>query len=298
MTGPRDAGEPSPQRVSGMRVPVGWTLPGKPDGLDDTAEDAWRQTAFTCAEDLRLAAANLDLQARLAATGYTASARTMVMAGYAGLWSRAFSATSDSIGLVRRGAHQSALPLLRQAAEFIAAQRLDDAPEAWRRWTHAAYGRNEPARAVEIPLGERPPEAAIAADEHLRLIARATDDLGGPAFGPTALFVANEATRERYPLNFADHAFHLGWAELLLGWALRLGLVQLRTSLDLGAHFPAPDALRAEAAAHLRDAEALLASRDRCHLEESPDAGGTAPARLLLVQFRRRPGDAPRRVLL
>ena len=57
---------PSPQRVSGMKVPAGWTLPGKPADLDDVAEDAWRQTGFTCGEEMRLVAQNLDLQARLA----------------------------------------------------------------------------------------------------------------------------------------------------------------------------------------------------------------------------------------
>ena len=64
----------------------------------------------------------------------------------------------------------------------------------------------------------------------------------------TALLVANEANHERYPLNFADHAFHLGWAQLLLGWALRLGVVQLHTALHLSAHFPAAEPLRAETA--------------------------------------------------
>ena len=54
---------PSPQRVSGMKVPAGWTLPGKPADLDDVAEDAWRQTGFTCGEEMRLVAQNLDLLA-------------------------------------------------------------------------------------------------------------------------------------------------------------------------------------------------------------------------------------------
>ena len=288
---------PSPQRVSGMRVPAGWALPGKPADLDDVAEDAWRQTTFTCGEEMRLVAANLDLQARLAGTGYTATARTMTMAGYASLWSRAFSATSDATSLVRRGSYQSALPLLRQAVAFIGAQRgLGDEMDEWRRWTHEAYGRSEPARATEVGLGHYFAGSAIAAEEHLRLIYRAASDLGRPNFGPTALFVANEATHERYPLNFADHAHHLGWAQLLLGWALRLGVVQLHTSMHLAQHFPAPDALRAEVVAHVRDAEALLADADRCHLEEW--SGDDGRPRHLLVQFRRRPGDAPRRVLL
>ena len=302
MTGPGDENHglpiaPSPQRVSGMRVPEGWTLPGKPADLDDVAEDAWRQTTFTCADELRLVAANLDLQAKLAGAGYTATARTMTMAGYAGLWSRAFSATSDSIGVVRRGSYQSALPLLRQAVEFIGAQRgLDEEMDEWRRWTHEAYGRFEAARATEIGLGHYFAGSAIASEEYLRLIYRATSDFGRPNFGPTALFVANEATHERYPLNFADHAFHLGWAQLLLGWALRLGVVQLHTSMHLAQHFPAKDDLRAAVVAHVREAEALLGDADRCSLEEWSEDGGRP--RHLLVQFRRRTADAPRRLLL
>ena len=287
----------SPQRVSGMRVPEGWTLPGKPADLDDVAEDAWRQTTFTCGEELRLVAANLDLQARLAGTGYTATARTMTMAGYASLWSRAFSATSDAVGVARRGSYQSALPLLRQAVEFIGGERgLDAEMDEWRRWTHEAYGRFEPARATEIGLGHYFAGEAIATEQHLRAIYRATSDLGRPNFGPTALFVANEATHERYPLNFADHAYHLGWAQLLLGWALRLGVVQLHTSMHLAQHFPAQPDLRAEVVAHVREAEALLDDADRCHLDEWTGLDGRA--RHLLAQFRRRPGDAPHRVLL
>lgn len=287
---------PSPQRVSGMRVPPGWTLPGKPADLDDIAEDAWRQTGFACADDLRLVARNLDLQARLAGTGYTATARTMTMAAYAGLWSRAFSATSDAVAILRRGSYQSALPLLRQAVEFIGAQRgLGDELDEWRRWTHEAYGRHDPARATEIGLGHFFAGSAIAAEDHLRLIYRAASDLGRPNFGPTALFVANEANHERYPLTFADRAFHLGWAQLLLGWALRLGVIQLHTALHLDAHFPAAEPLRAEVVEHVRAAELTLEDPDRCALEEWSD--GTRP-RHLLVQFRRNAADAPRRILL
>ena len=308
MTGPGDANghdphdpglpiAPSPQRVSGMRVPEGWTLPGKPAGLDDVAEDAWRQTAFTCGEELRLVTANLDLQARLAATGYTASARTMTMAGYASLWSRAFSAASDAVGVIRRGAYQSGLPLLRQSAEFVGAQRgLGDELDEWRRWTHEAYGRHEGARATEVGLGHYFAGGAIGAEEHLRAIYRASSDFGRPNFGPTALLVANEATHERYPLNFADHAFHLGWAQLLLGWTLRLGVVQLHTALHLAQQFPAPADLRAAIVEHARAAETLLEDGDRCALDEW--SGEDGRPRHLLVRFRRRPGDAPQRVLL
>lgn len=302
--GPRDAGpdetgfrvQDPPQRVSGMRVLDGWTLPGKPADLGPAAEDAWRQTGFLAAEELRLLAAGLDIQARLAATGYTATARNMTMVAFASLWSRAFLCQSDAVGLIRRGSYQSALALVRQAAEFIGAQAgLPEELDEWRRWTHEAYGRHPETRSIEIGLGNYFSGSGISEDQHLRLIYRAASDFGRPNFGPTALFVANEASHERFPLIFADQAFHLGWAQLLLGWTLRLGAAQLHTGLHLSPQFPAPSDLREEAAGHVRAVEALLGATDRCRLEEWTDEQGRRHH--LLVDFRRQPSDAPGRLL-
>ncbi|MCK9494839.1 MAG: hypothetical protein M0R75_05000 [Dehalococcoidia bacterium] len=286
-----------PQRVSGMRVPAGWKLPGKPSDLDEFADDAWRQTGFLCGEELRLIEAGLDLQARLAGTGYMPSARNMTMAAFASLWSRAFLSTSDAVSLIRRGAYQSALPLLRQAIEFIGAQRgIGDEMDEWRRFTHEAYGRHEATRAIEVGLGAYFSGESIASDADLRLIYKAASDLGRPNFGPTALFVANEASHEKYPLVFADQAFHLGWAQLTLSWALRLNVAQLHLGLHLGQYFPASQEVRGEAAEQVRTCEAILGRTDRCRLEEWQDEHGRR--RHLLVEFKRRPGDASQRVLL
>ncbi len=302
--GPRDAGpdesglriQDPPQRVSGMRVPGGWTLPGKPADLAPAAEDAWRQTGFQCGQELALLAAGLDVQARLAGTGYTPAARNMTMAAFASLWSRALLCESDAVGLVRRGSYQAALSLLRQAAECIGAQAgLPEELDEWRRWTHEAYGRHPETRSIEVGLGPYFSGSGIAGDPHLRLIYRAASDFGRPNFGPTALFAANEANHDRYPLIFADQAFHLGWAQLLLGWTLRLGAVQLHTALHLDGQFPAPAELREEAAAHVRAVDALLAEAGRCRLEEWTDAAGRR--RHLLTEFRRQPSDAPARLL-
>src|SRR5690606_14558617 len=143
-----------PQRVSGMRVRDGWRLPGKPADLDPDAEDAWRQAGFTCGPDLRLIEENLDLQARLAATGYSPPARNMTMAAFASLWSRALLSTSDSVTLTRRGAYQGAVALVRQAIEFVGAQiALGGELDEWRRWTHEAYGRHAETRSIEVGLG-------------------------------------------------------------------------------------------------------------------------------------------------
>jgi hypothetical protein len=285
-----------PQRVSGARFPEGWRLPGKPADLDEFAEDAWRQTGFLGGQDLTLIEAGLDLQAKIAASGYTASARTMTMAAFASLWSRALLCTSDAVSLIRRGGYQSALPLLRQAVEFVGAQRgIGGELDEWRRFTHEAYGRHAETRATEIGLGNYFSGESIAADEHLRLIYKAASDFGRPNLGPTAVFVANEASHERYPLIFADQAFHLGWAQILLGWALRIDAAQLHLALHLGDQFPASDDLRAEAAQHTRAVQGLLDAPDRARLEEWVDEHGRR--RHLLTEFKRRPPDASQRLL-
>jgi hypothetical protein len=303
MTGPRDASGDDlpildpPQRVSGMRVPEGWMLPGKPPDLSAAAEDAWRQTGFLLAADLRLIEDSLDLQTRVAGAGYMPSARTMRMAAFASLWSRAFLCASDATGLVRRGSYQSALPIIRQAAEHIAAQvQLGSELDEFRVWAHRAYARHPDSRSEEVGLGHYFAGESIAEDEHLRLIYRAASDFGRPNFGPTALFVANEASHARYPLNFADEAFHLGWAQLLLGWVLRLGTRQLHFALHARDLFPAASDVREHVVNHVHDAEAHLADDARCTIEEYVDAEGRR--RHLLVNFRRMPADAVKRVLL
>ncbi len=286
-----------PQRVSGMRVPESWSLPGKPSGLAPAAGDAWRQSGFVLAGELRLLDQDLDIQARMAATGRTPSARTMTMAAFASLWSRAFSSSSDAAGLVRQGSYQSALPLIRQAVELVAAQSgLGGEFDAFKRWAHEAYGRHAETRAEEIGLGHYFSGETIASDEHLRLIYRAASDFGRPNFGPTALFVANEATHERYPLIFADQAFHFGWAQLLLGWLLRIGVAQLHVAMHARELFPAAPELRDEVVAHVRAMEELLSAEGRCRLEEHVEQDGRR--RHLIVEFRRQPGDAAKRLLL
>jgi hypothetical protein len=286
-----------PQRVSGMRVPEDWSLPGKPPNLRPDAEDAWRQTGFLLSEELHLLSAGLSLQTRLAGSGYAPASRTMRMAAHASLWSRALTTTSDAIGLARRGSYQSALPLVRQAVELVAAQAgLEDDYEEFKRWAHQGYVRNNEAKADEIGLGHYFAGDAISRDEHLRLIYRGSSDLGRPNFGPTALFVAAEASRQRYPLILGDHAFHLGWSQLLLGWLLRVDTKQLHLAMHAQALFPGSPELREEIVTHVREAETLLDDDRRCRLEEWTDGEGRR--RHLLVEFRRQSSDAARRVLL
>ena len=288
----------APQRVSGMRLPEHWTQPGRPAELDPAAEDAWRQSGFLLGEQLALLERGFELQLRLATTGYQPAARTMTMAALASQWSRALTAQSEALSLTRRGGYGTAVALVRQAVELVAAQiaLAEGEIDEFRRWAHHSYERHEPTRAEEVGLGHYFAGEAIAGDEALRLLYRAASDLARPNFGATALFVAGEAGRSRYPLIFGDQAFHLGWGQLLTGWLALLGERQIHFALHARAQFPAGEELRAEAVAWVRDAEALRDAPDRCRLEEWSDEEGRR--RHLLLGFRRRPGDAPQRILL
>ena len=286
-----------PQRVSGMRVPERWTGAGKPAELAPDAEDAWRQTGFLLADDLRLLAASLDLQVRLASAGLAPGARTMMMAAHASLWSRATATLSDAALLTRQGSYQGALPLARQAVELVAAQiGLEAEPDEFRRWAHEAYARDAETRAEDVGLGHYFSGSAIAEDDALRPIYRAAGDFGRPNFGPTALLVAGGANRQRYPLIFGDRAFHLGWAQLLSGWLLRIGARQLHAVLHTPQRFPASDELRAQTIEHVRAIDLHLDDNERCRLEEHTDGDGRR--RHLILNYRRRPGDATKRLLL
>ena len=198
---------------------------------------------------------------------------------------------------MRQGSYQGALPLIRQAVEMVAAQRALGADlDQFRAWAHRAYARHADSRAEDVGLGHFFGGEAIAEDDQLRPIYRAASDFGRPNFGPTALFVANEATHERYPLIFADQAFHLGWAQLLFGWLLRAGASQLHLSMHARDQFPAAPPLPDDLVAHIDAVERLLAADGRCRLEEYADEEGRR--RHLLVDFRRRPADATKRLLL
>jgi len=220
----------------------------------------------------------------------------MTMAGFATLWSRALLTGSDAAGLIRRGAYQSAVPLIRQAVELVAAQEgLGGELDAWRRWTHEAYGRHDETRSTEQGVGHYFSGESIASDDQLRLIYKTASDFGRPNFGPSALFVADGANHDRYPLVFADDAFHIGWAELLHGWLLRVSAKQLHVALHLDRYFPAAENLRERAVAYVRSVDQHLSDERRCRVEEYEDDIGRR--RLLLAQFRRQPGDQGKRLL-
>jgi hypothetical protein len=285
---------PSP-RVSSLPAPERYELPGRPD--DSSRHDAFRQTQFLLGNDLDAFAAAMNLQLALFHDAQPSKYRTHELAAIAALWSRAYLMLQDALVLVCRGSYVSTLPLVRTAAELIAAQeglRRGEMPEH-HAWLAGALKPDERFKAMEYGLGGYFAGSVLASDEVLRPIYRAAADLSRPNFGTTLLQVAPESNNQRLAIAFADGAFHLGWAELLLGCLLALAARQARLVIDADGIFPVTDERRAEYVDLQRRVEALLTRDDRCRIEEVQDG---SDVRYLVQDFRRTSGAAPKKVLL
>jgi hypothetical protein len=108
----------------------------------------------------------------------------------------------------------------------------------------------------------------LASDERLRSVYRPASDLGRPNFGATLLQVGPESNNQRLALVFADRAFHLGWAEIVLGWLLALAERQLHVALATEDVFALSDEVRATHGYLAAEVDAALARGDRCRIEE------------------------------
>jgi hypothetical protein len=135
----------------------------------------------------------------------------------------------------------------------------------------------------------------LASDDALRSVYRPTAELSRPAFGASLLQVGPESNNNRLAIAFADSSFHLGWAEVMLGWLLALADKQVEIVLRAGDIFPVSEGPRSAFDALHRRVSESLARSDRCRIEEVPDGNDL---RYLAHNFRRASGGAPKRVLL
>ncbi|MGE0686870.1 MAG: hypothetical protein AB7P33_09015, partial [Dehalococcoidia bacterium] len=135
----------------------------------------------------------------------------------------------------------------------------------------------------------------LASDNVLGAVYRASADLARPNFGASLLQVAPESNNQRLAIAFADSAFHLGWAELHLGWLLALTARQVRVIVDADTIFPVSDERRAEYADLQAAVDSALTSTDRCRIEEVREG---SDRRYLVHDFRRNSSGSPKKVLL
>ena len=286
-----------PQHVSAIPFPERYNPPGRPDDASPTVQDAYRQSQFLLGRDLDLFGRLMNLQLRIVADSHHSRYRTHPYAALMGLWSRAFLYLADGCTLVTRGAYASCLPVVRAACECIAAQdqlRREEMDQ-FLEWAASTPRTNEAHKALEVEMGHYFAGGALASDERLRSVYRPASDLGRPNFGATLLQAGPESNSRRLALTFADRAFHLGWAELVLGWLLALAERQLAVALGAEEIFAITDDVRAAYATLAAEVDAALARSDRCRIDEMEDEGYK---RYLVHHFRRTGGSAPKKVLL
>lgn len=276
-------------RIGPVQVPEGYDLPPRPPG-PPAAQDAYRQAQFLLGDDLELFRQCMGLQLRMASA--LARARTAESAIILALWSRCFSYLADACRLLMWGSYPACIPLVRAACDLVAAQRglLASGFEEWKAWLESWPAQDRERAALALDLGRYRASSAIAQEPRLAPVYRAASELSQPHFGSTLLQVGPEVALDHLPIAFADCAFHLGWAELVMGWLLRLCHLQAETVAGAGLASLPEEAGREVAELGARAAESL-ARPDRCRIE---DAGG----HLLVVNFRRKAGGQPRRIVL
>jgi len=278
-------------RIALAAFPERYDLPSRPAGAPATVQDAHRQTHFLLSQELALLEQAMNLQIDIVAAN--AKNRTPEAAALLGYWSRVFSYLADACALMSRASYASCPPLLRAACDCIAAQRslVADQFAGYHDWLPVALGQDRQHAAMTIEMGRFRAGSVLAQDERLGAIYRFLTDLSMPHFGATALQTAPDSNLQNLRLAFADCAFHLGWAELVLGWLLTLADAQLETATGSGI-FSISDDARAACEGLGRDLRAAAGNPRRCHADELPDG------RRLLHNFRRAASGAPRRVAI
>jgi hypothetical protein len=285
-----------PQRVSGIKGPEAYAPPSKPpESAGENAQDAYRQTRFVLGEDLDLLHDLMDLQLGLVKDAY--QTRTPEAAAILGLWSRSYTYVSDAALLLTRGSYASVLPLARAACECIAATeglRLGEM-SMHHEWLSNTLTPNEQFKAFEFQLGRYFAQEVVVGDDVLRAVYRPAADLGRPAFGATLLQTGPESNNIRLAISFADASFHLGWAEITLGWLLALATRQLQVVIEATEIFPISDERRQRYESLRKQTSATLDRADRCRIEEVEDRGDR---RYLVHNFRRAASASPKKILL
>jgi hypothetical protein len=285
--------------VSGIPFPEEYHLPGRPEeSAPPAVHDAFRQTQFILGGDLRLFADGMSLQLRILNDSSHSRYRTHVYAAVVGTWSRAYTALADACLLVTRGSYASVPNLVRSACELIAAEYQVQHEEfgEFIGWLMGHLKPDDEHKAFDVGLGHYFAGTTLAADADLRVVYRAASDLGRPNFGATLLEIGPESNNARLAYAFADAAFHVGWAEIDLGWLLRLCERQLAVAAHMHDVFNVTPETHAAVADYARRLQAALDDRNRASLEEVETADGFK--RWLVHNFRRQPSGAPRKYLL
>jgi hypothetical protein len=269
--------------------PESYSLPGRPSA-PAAAIDAHKQTQFLLSDELVLFERAMNLQLAILAENKKAKAHSA--AAILSFWSRTFSHVADACTLVCSGSYGSCPPLLRAALDNVAVQRsfMRDGFSEYEEWFEEATAQAPEHQALAFNLGRYRAGSVLAEDEQLGTLYRLLTDLSMPHFGSTALQVGPESGLQRLTVAFADQAFHLGWAQLVLGWLLTLAAAQVE--IVVGADAMTVTQRGLDDSKTVEDQiQRLLSDSRRCQVEE-------VDGRFLFHNFRRTASGQPKRVML
>ena len=283
-------------RVSPPKVFMQATRAAKPPVDSAGSADAYRQTTFVLGEEVELALEGLRLEAAIAEASSGAKFRSQITASAIALWSRAWLSRLEALHALEWGNYTSAVTLVRAAADHQAAMLylVRTGASEWDEWLDGGGVQLAPAEhATEFRLHAFRAAEVLAAHDVLGPIYRASTDLSLSHFGSTLLFAGSESDPARVAVTFGDRDFHVGLAELHLGWLLELGSALLRDIAQFDSVFGTVEGNSVEK--WLKDAERTQARRDRCRIETVEQDG---MKRYLVHNWRREPRSAPKKLLL
>jgi len=285
----------STPRVSPPRISPHATRAAKPP-IDSPSADAYRQAGFVLGPAIDLVLRGLELEGAIAEASIGSKHRTQAMAAALGLWSRSWLARLEALHAMEWGNYSTAVALIRSATDYAAGEVYllrQDAAE-WVEWLETGGIALAPEQhATEYRLHAFRAAEVLAAHEILGPVYRAAMDLSMPHFGSTLLLAGSESDPSRVLMTFGDRDFHLGLAEIVLGWLLMLSVAELEAAFEYETTFAVPD--RAAVEAFAREARAMAATPDWCRIEETEVE---FQKRYLVQNWRRKPGSAMKRVLL
>lgn len=283
-------------RVSPPRVfPEAVGAP-KPPADSAGSADAHRQTSFVLGAEVDLILRGLEVEASIAQASSDAKHRTQLMAAALGLWSRAWLSRLQALHSVQWGNYAAALPLIRAAADYQASGLyvLRDGGAEWQQYVDEGGIRLAPEEhATEYRLHAFRAAEVLAAHDILGPVYRVAMDLSMPHFGATLLLAGNASDADRVAMTFGDRDFHLGLAEICLGWDVLLCVAALEAALEFASVFNVPDP--GAIASYCGEARAAAERDDRCRIDVVERG---MERRYLVLNWRRRPGDAREKVLL
>ncbi len=277
-------------KVALTAFPERYIPPSKPSTASPAVQDTYRQTGFLLGDDLLLFERAMNLQ--LAIVAANRKARTPAAAAILSFWSRTFSHLADACTLASLGSYASCAPLLRSALDCIAVQRglVRDGFGEYEEWLEGAIAQAKAQNALAFDLGRYRAASVLAEDERLGPLYRLLTDLSMPHFGSTAFQTGSDSNLQKLSLSFGDSAFHLGWAEMIMGWLLLLCEAQLQAVAAAEA-IVVTGGSRTDIEDLAHDTKTALESGRRCYFEE-------VDGRFLFHSFRRKPGGVPKRLML